>query len=75
MAGGRHPDLLDGAAALDVGDLACFAGGDADVGRFLPTQPEFARGGVVVERHDRPCPLEPVKFSGLSERVWALESR
>ncbi|MGY0574499.1 hypothetical protein ACTGJ9_028360 [Bradyrhizobium sp. RDM12] len=38
----RHPDLLDGALAFDIGERECCAGLDHDIGRDLPALPEIA---------------------------------
>ena len=45
-AGGRHPDLLDGARALDVGHGEGLPGRDADGGRDLPALAQVAGRGL-----------------------------
>jgi hypothetical protein len=68
--------VLNGAGAGDLGEGEDLLRGNLDRGRDLPASAQVARrAGAGALGRLAASPLAPVKFSGLIDRVLALDSR
>ena len=75
VAGGRHPDLLDRAGAVDIGEDERLAGIDGDAGAHFPAGAEVAGGTVAGVDVAAALALGPGRiFGGAGSRLRIREA-